>query len=73
MGITMDAFQVASLGHVPDDNGFFVGGELEEVGRKSLRFPSITQRIRCLNSTTVKFRYANHINNMPFIASKVNR
>jgi hypothetical protein len=32
LGVTVDAFEVASAGHVPDHDGFFILGELKQMG-----------------------------------------
>jgi len=57
----MDAPEIASPGHIPDDNGSFIPGKLEKMGGQSARFPVVPQHIRRLHRPAVKFGNTNHI------------
>jgi hypothetical protein len=50
----MDTPKIASLGNIPDNNGFFVCRKLEKMRGKVFSPPSIPQRVRSLYSSAVK-------------------
>jgi hypothetical protein len=60
MGVTVDAFQVAPLAHVPNHHRLFVLRKLQEVGRKPPRPAPVAQRIGRLHRAAVQFRYPDH-------------
>ena len=55
VGVTVHAFQVAPLGHVPDHHGFFVLGELQQVGRKLGGMASVAQGVGRFHGAAVQF------------------
>jgi hypothetical protein len=61
MGIAMDAIQIASPGYIPDNHGFFIDGELKQVGGKITGFPPIAKGIGGFNGSAIEFGYTYHV------------
>jgi len=53
--VTMDTLEIAPPGHVPDNHGLFVRRNLEEMGGKFSRFPTVAEDISGLYRSTVQF------------------
>jgi len=61
MRITVNAFEVAAPGHIPDHDRFLVGGKLKEMGWQLAAFTSVAQGVGGFDRPAVKFRYAYHV------------
>jgi len=60
--VTMYAFEIAPLSHVPDYNGLLVFGKLEQVRRQLSGFAAITKSIGCFDGAAIQFRNTYHLN-----------
>jgi hypothetical protein len=53
MGVTVNAFEVAPPRHVPDHHGFFILGELKQMGGKPTGMTPVAKGIGRLHGSTV--------------------
>lgn len=56
----MDALQITPLPSIPDDDGFFVRGKLQKMGRQTGGLPSVPKGIGWFNGSTIEFRNSDH-------------
>lgn len=56
----MNALQVTPLPHIPDDDGFFVRGKLEKMGRQPGGLPSVPKGIGWFDGSAIEFRNSDH-------------
>ena len=60
LGIAVHALEVAALGHVPDHNGFFILGKLQQMGGQLARLPPVAQGVGGFHLAAVEFGDADH-------------
>jgi hypothetical protein len=60
LGIAVNTVQIAGPGDIPNHDRIFVLGKLEQMRRQVTRTSPISQGIRWLHRTAIKFRYTYH-------------
>jgi hypothetical protein len=58
----MHAFQVAALGHVPNDDEGFLSAKIAAGATEFSGLPIVAQGVGSLDGSAIELRYADHVN-----------
>ena len=61
LGVAVHAFEVAALGHVPDDDGLLVHGKLQQMRGQLAGLPAVAQGVRGFHLPAIQFGNTDHL------------